>query len=73
MRDVGSLGAERIVGGGLGFGRDGLYVHLEAKAASKGGQAECALWALSGPRGLWEGGEESVGMAECAPWCWGCE
>ena len=48
-------------------------MHVGAGAASKGGQAGCALWALSGPRGLWEGGEESVGMAKCAPWCWGCE
>ena len=53
---VGSLGAERTVGGGLGWGWECLYVHVEAAGASKGGQAGCALWALLGPRGLWEGG-----------------
>ena len=56
MRTVGSLGAERTVGGGLEWGWDCLYVHVEAAGASKGGQAGCALWALSGPSGLWEGG-----------------
>ena len=53
---VGSLGAERTVGGGLGLDWDCLCVHVEAAGASKGGQAGCALWALLGPRGLWEGG-----------------
>ena len=56
MRAVGSLGAERTVGKGLRWGWDCLFVHVEAAGASKGGQAGCALWALSGPRGLWEGG-----------------
>ena len=56
MRAVGSLGAEWTVGGGLGSGSDCLFVHVEAVGASKGGQAGCALWAVSGPRGLWEGG-----------------
>ena len=48
---------------GWGFGWDGLNVHLWVGAASKGGQAGCTLWALSGPRGLWEEGRDSVGMA----------
>ena len=56
MRAVDSLGAERTVEGGLGLESDCLFVHVEAAGASKGGQAGCALWALSGPRGLWEGG-----------------
>ena len=60
---VGSLGAERTVGAGLGLGSYCLFVHVEATAASKGGQAGCALWALSGPRGLWEGGCDGVGIA----------
>ena len=38
-------------------------MHLGAGVASKGGQTECTLWALSGPRGLWEEGRDSVGMA----------
>ena len=59
MHAVGSLGAERTVGGGLEWGWDCLCVHVEAAGASKGGQAGCALWALSGPRGLWDG----VGIA----------
>ena len=63
MRAVGSLGAERTVGGGLGLGSDCLCVHVEAASASKGGQARSALWALSGPRGLWEGGWDGVGIA----------
>ena len=44
------------MGGGLGLGSDCLFAHVEAAGASKGGQVGCALWALSGPRGLWEGG-----------------
>ena len=56
MRAVGSLGAERTVGRGLEWDWDCLCVHVEAAGASKGGQAGCALWALSRPRGLWEGG-----------------
>ena len=56
MCAVGSLGAERTVGGGLEWGWDCLCVHVEAVGASKGGQAGSALWALSGPRGLWKGG-----------------
>ena len=50
-------------GRGWEFGWDGLNVHLGAGATSKGGQAECTLWALSGPRGLWEGGGDLVRMA----------
>ena len=42
--------------GGLGLGSNCLFVHVEAAGASKGGQAGCTLWTLSGPRGLWEGG-----------------
>ena len=38
-------------------------MHLRAGAASKGGQARCALWALSGPRGLWEKSYDLVRMA----------
>ena len=38
-------------------------MHVEAAGASKGVQAGCALWALSGPRGLWEGGKNGVGIA----------
>ena len=30
-------------------------MHVEAAGATKVGQAGSALWALSGPRGLWEG------------------
>ena len=56
MRAMGSLGVERTEGGGMGLGWDCLFVHVEAAGASMGGQAGCALWALSGPRGLWEGG-----------------
>ena len=56
MHAVDSLGAERTVGGGLEWDWDCLCVHVEAAGASKGRQAGCALWALSGPRGLWEGG-----------------
>ena len=56
MRAVDSLRAERTVGGGLEWGWDCLCVHVEAVGASKGEQARSALWALSGPRGLWEGG-----------------
>ena len=63
MRGVGSLGAERTVGGGLGLGSDCLCVHVEATGARKGGQVGSALWALSGPRGLWEGGKNGVGIA----------
>ena len=70
---MGSLGAERTVGGGWGIGWDGLYVHVGAGAVSKGGQAECTLWALSGPRGLWEGVGIRLGWPECAPWGSGCE
>ena len=47
----------------VGIHWDGLYVYIEAAGASKGGPAGCALWALSGPRGLWEGGWDGVGMA----------
>ena len=63
MRAVGSLGAERTVGGGLEWGWDCLCVHVEAAGASKRGQAGYALWALSGPRGLLEGGWDGVGIA----------
>ena len=59
---MGSLGAKRTVGGGWRIGWDGLYVHVGAGAASKGGQAECTLRALSRQRGLWEEGRDSVGM-----------
>ena len=38
MRTVGSLGAERTVGGGLEWGWDCLCVHIEATGASKGRQ-----------------------------------
>ena len=48
-------------------------MHLGAGVASKGGQAECTLWALSGPRGLWEGVVIRLGWPECAPSSWGCE
>ena len=58
-----SLGAKRTVGRGMGLGWDCLFVHVEAAGASMRGQAGCALWALSGPRGLWEGGWDGVGSA----------
>ena len=45
------------MGGGLEWDWDCLCVHVEATGASKRGQAGCALWALSGPRGLWGGSE----------------
>ena len=48
-------------------------MHLKAGAASKGGQARCAQWALSGRRGLWEGVVIWLGWPECAPSSWGCE
>ena len=51
------------MGGGFGWGYDCLCVHVEAAGASKEGQAGCALWALSGPRGLWEGGWDGVRIA----------
>ena len=38
MRAVFSLGAERTVGGRLGWGWDGLCVHVEAAGASMGGR-----------------------------------
>ena len=63
MRAVDSLRAERTVGGGLEWGWDCLCVHVEAVGASKGEQAGSALWALSGPRGLWEGGQNGIGIA----------
>ena len=63
MRDVGSVGAKRTVGGGLEWGWDCLCVHVEVAGASKGGQAGCMLWALLGPRGLWEGDWDGVGIA----------
>ena len=70
MRVVFSLGAKRTVGGGLGLGWDGLFVHVEAASASMGRQAGCAVWALSGPRGLWEGGWDLLGWPVCS--CRGC-
>ena len=51
------------MGGGLGWGWNGLCVHVEVVGAIKGGQAGCMPWALSGPRGLWEGGGNLVRMA----------
>ena len=63
MHAVGSLGAERTVGGGLEWGWDCLCVHVEAAGASKEGQAGSVLWALSGPRELWEEGWDGVGIA----------
>ena len=63
MHAVGSLGAERIVGGGLEWGWDCVCVHVEAAGASKGRQAGCVLWALSRPRGLSAGGWDGVGIA----------
>ena len=38
-------------------------MHVEAAGASKGGQAGCALWALSGLRGLCEESWDGVGIA----------
>ena len=63
MPAVGSLGAERTMRGGLGWGWDCLCMHVAVADASKGGQAGSALWAFSGPRGLWEGGKNGVGIA----------
>ena len=37
MRAVGSLEAEKNVGGRLGWGWDCLFVHIELAGASKGG------------------------------------
>ena len=50
-------------GGGSEWGWDWLCVQVEAAGASKAGQAGSALWALSRPRGLWEGGKNGVGIA----------
>ena len=43
VRAVFFLGAERTMGGGLGWSWDGLFVHVEAAGASMGGQAGCAV------------------------------
>ena len=60
---MGSLGAKRTVGGGLEWDWDCKCVHVGAAGASKGGQAGCAVWAFSGPRGLWEGDLDGVMIA----------
>ena len=70
-------------GRGVGIRWDGLYVHVEAAGASKGGQAGCALWALEAKRTMggglgwgWDGlcmhveamGASKGGQAGCALW-----
>ena len=62
VRAVSSFRAKRTVGGGLEWGWDWLCVHKEATGANKGGQAGCVVWALSGPRGLCEGGWDGIGI-----------
>ena len=59
-------------GRGVGICWDGPYVHVEAAGASKGGPAGCTLWALSGPRGLWDGVGMGLGWPVCARRGCGC-
>ena len=63
MHAVGSLGAERTVGGGLGWGWDGLCVHVEAAGAIKGGRLGARRGLSRGREDCGRGGGDLVRMA----------
>ena len=66
MRAVGSAGAERTMGGGLGLGSDWLFVHVEAEVQVRGGRlgARCGL--SRGREDFGRGVRMGLGFPVCA-------